>query len=120
MINRALLSEYLSKPLREEVFVIDGFEWRLRQMTEEQGTEYELALQNKKGQIDFSKARRLMISLMLIDENGQRVSDKEEDFKKLPRAIAGELFSKCQELNSYDKGEIEDLVKKSEEAESSE
>ena len=118
MIHKQLLSEYLSKPLREEVVEIDGHQWRLRQMTEDQGTTYELALQDKKGKIDFSKARRLMISLMLIDEEGNRVSENEADIKNLSRAVAAELFSRCQDLNAYGKAEIEDIVKKSEEAES--
>ena len=54
----------------------------------------------------------------LIDEEGNRVSENEADFKNLSRAVAGELFSRCQDLNAYGKAEIEDIVKKSEEAES--
>lgn len=119
MMNLESLNEYLKRPLKETVVKIDGIDWRLRQMTEEDATKYELGLQSKKGEVDFTRARRLMISLMLIDEKGNRVVTDESILKQLPRSVAGVLFEKCQELNFYEEGEIESLVKKSEEVEDS-
>lgn len=116
MVSKEVFANYIKRPLREKTVIVDGLEWRLREMSESQGTEYELSLQDKKGNIDFSKARRMMLSLMLVDENGERLSTNEADFSTLPREVAGTLFEHCQKLNSYETGEISDLVGKSETA----
>lgn len=110
-MNREEFFASLAQPLREKVVCIDGRNYRLREMTEEQGTSYELMLQDKAGKFDFSRARRAMIALMLVDDDGNRIVDDESQLKALPRSIAGVLFDECQQLNRYDAGEVKALVK---------
>ena len=105
----------LAEPLREKVIEIAGRSYRLREMTEEQGTQYELMIQDKAGRFDFSRARRAMIAIMLLDDSGNRMVDDESQLKALPRSVAGILFDECQQLNRYDAGEVKALVKNSDE-----
>lgn len=115
-MNKEEFFQSLSEPLREKVVEIAGRSYRIREMTEEQGTQYELMIQDKAGRFDFSRARRAMIALMLIDDAGNRIVDDESQLKALPRSVAGVLFGECQQLNRYDAGEVKALVKNSDEA----
>jgi hypothetical protein len=102
-------------PVKESVVCVDGRNYRLREMTEDAGTQYELMLQDKAGKFDFSRARRAMIALMLVDDDGNRIVDDESQLKTMPRSLAGVLFEECQKLNRYDPGEVKALVKNSDE-----
>ena len=105
----------LASPLKESVVCVDGRNYRLREMTEDAGTQYALMLQDKAGKFDFSRARRAMIALMLVDDDGNRIVDDESQLKAMPRSLAGVLFEECQKLNRYDPGEVKGLVKNSDE-----
>lgn len=115
-IDSASLAALLTAPLREKVVAIGELKFRLREMTEEQATQYELALQDKTGKYNWARARRAMIALMLVDDNGNRVVTDENQLKSLPRSIAGKLFDECQSLNRYEANEVKDLIKNSDEA----
>jgi hypothetical protein len=115
-IDKESFFSLIAKPLREKVVEVDGNSFRLREMTEEQNTQYELALQDKKGGFDYTKARRTMIALMLVDDAGNRIIDDESQIKQMPRSLAGVLFDECQRLNRYEPGEVKALVKNSDEA----
>jgi|688.fasta_scaffold422314_2 hypothetical protein len=112
-MNRNDFLALLERPLRETVVAIDGSNYRLREMTEEQGTEYELSLQDKKGNVNYATARRALIAMMLIDDDGNRMVTHESELRRLPRSIAGKLFDECQKLNRYETGEVKELVKNS-------
>jgi len=115
-IDWAGLQALLTAPLREKVVVIGDYNFRLREMTEEQSTKYELALQDKSGKYDWARARRAMIAMMLVDDSGNHVVTDESQLKAMPRSIAGRLFDECQSLNRYEANEVKDLIKNSEEA----
>jgi hypothetical protein len=110
-IDAAGLASLLAEPLREKVVAIGDLKFRLREMTEEQSTQYELALQDKSGRYDWARARRAMIAMMLVDDAGNRVVQDESQLKTLPRSIAGRLFDECQSLNRYEPNEVRDLIK---------
>jgi hypothetical protein len=111
MMNKDEFFASLSAPLKESVVCVDGRNYRLREMTEEQGTQYELMIQDKAGRFDFSRARRAMIAIMLLDDSGNRIVDDESQLKAMPRSLAGVLFDECQKLNRYDPGDVKALVK---------
>ena len=113
-MNREEFFSWIAQPLREKVVEIEGRSIRLREMTEEQRTEYELMLQDKKGKADLKKARRAMLAMMIVDNDGNRIVDDESQLRNMPGGIAGELFAACLELNRYEKDEIDDLIKNSE------
>jgi hypothetical protein len=115
-MNRDEFLSMLAEPLRESTVEAAGRKFRLREMSEEDATKYELSIQSKEGKYDFSKARRSMIALMLIDDEGNRMVDDESQLKVMPRSLAGLLFDECQKLNRYEPGEVKDLVKNSDEA----
>lgn len=112
-MNRDQLLAVLDEPLREKVVTVNNRDYRLREMTEEQGTEYELALQSKDGTFDFSKSRRLLISKMLVDDEGGLLVADESELKRMPRSVAGALYQECLDLNRYDAKEVKALVKNS-------
>jgi hypothetical protein len=101
--------------MKVEVFSYNGKEFRLRQMSEEVACEYESALMGGTGW-DYKKTRRAMIALMLVDDNDQLIIDDESQLKSMPKNLAGFLFDKCQELNGYLPGELDELRKNSEPA----
>jgi hypothetical protein len=112
-MNRNDFLALLERPLRETVVTIDENQFRLRGMTEEEGTEYELSLQDKQGNIKYENARRALIAIMLIDDDGNRIVTHESELRRLPRSIAGVLYDECQKLNRYKPGEIKDIEKNS-------
>ena len=115
-MNKDEFFSWISGPLREARHTIDGRQIRLREMSEEQRTQYELMLQDKKGKPDIAKARRAMIAMMLIDEEGNRIVDDESQLKAMPGGLAGLIYEKCLELSRYQAGEVEELIKNSETA----
>lgn len=115
-IDRAALATLLESPLREKVVTIGDLQFRLREMTEDESTRYELALQDKSGRYDWARARRAMIAAMLIDDSGNKLVDDESQLKNMPRSIAGRLFDECQSLNRYEPNEVRDLIKNSDTA----
>jgi hypothetical protein len=112
-LNKDEFLSWIAQPLREKVVEIDGKELRLREMSEAQRADYELMLQDKKGKPDYTKARRAMIAIMLIDSDGNRIVQHESELMSMPGGLAGVLFDECLTLNRYDKKEIEDLIKNS-------
>ncbi len=115
-ISKEEFFEVIAKPLAEKVVTIGGNDYRLREMSEEAGCDYEIALSSG-GKWDIKKARRAMIAVMLVDDQGNRIVDDESQLKSMSRALAGELYDACLKLNSYQEGEVEELIKNSEPAE---
>lgn len=112
-MNRNQLLAMMDEPLREKVVTVNNCDYRIREMTEEQGTQYELELQSKDGQFDFSKSRRLLIAKMLVDDEGELIVESESELKRMPRSVAGALYEECLKLNRYDAKEVKALVKNS-------
>lgn len=105
-----------SRPLRQMDVEIEGHVFHLKEMTENDSATYEVMLQDKKGKIDVSRARRAMIAMCLVDEHGNRIIDDESELRQMPRSMASALYAKCLELNNYDDDEVKSLVKKSDAA----
>lgn len=116
LVDKDSLQSVLEMPLQEKTVEYQGFQYRLREMNEEQGIEYELALQDKKGKFDVKKMRRALISHCWIGSDGERLVTDPERLKTMRRSLSGFLFDECQKLNRYEPGELEGLVKNSEEA----
>jgi hypothetical protein len=95
--------------------IYKGKPFRLRELTEEEGVDYELALQDKKGKFDIARMRRALIAYCLVDDDGNRVFDDPDKLKTMRRSLASFLFQRCQALNNYDENELEGLIKNSEE-----
>jgi hypothetical protein len=113
------LDEVLAMPLGESVIDFEGKQYRLRELNEDEAIKYELELQDKKGKFDVTKMRRTMIAYSWVDADGKRIVDDSNKLKTMRRSLAGYLYEACQKLNRYEPGELEGLVKNSEEAESS-
>jgi hypothetical protein len=96
--------------------VIHGESYRIQSLTELERTQYEIALQGKKG-FAFEKARRLFVCKCLVDADGKRLllDSDEEQLKNVDGGLIGLLYSEAQEHCGYAKDEIEELVKNSEE-----
>jgi hypothetical protein len=115
-VNREQLLALLNQPLREKVVPIDGLEFKLREMNEAQGAEYELCLQTKDGDYDYARSRRELLARMLIDADGNQLVSNADELKPMARHIAGRLYEVASELNRYDSKEIDSLAKKSDAA----
>ena len=120
LIDKDSLADVLSQPVQEVVVEFEGKLFRLRELTEDQAVAYELELQDKKGTFDVKKMRRAMIAHSWIGVDWERLIDDSDKLKNMRRSLAGYLFDECQKLNRYEPGELEGLVKNSEEAGSSE
>jgi hypothetical protein len=119
IVDADSLADVLGMPMQERTVMYEGREYRLREMNEEEGIAYELDLQDKKGKFDIKKMRRTLIAHCWVGPDGKRLVQDAEQLKTLRRSLAGFLFDECQKLNRYDEGELEGLVKNSEEAGSS-
>lgn len=119
IVDKNSLDEVLGMPLQEKVVVCEGREYRLREMNDEQGVEYELELQDKRGKFDVKKMRRTLIAHCWVGPDGERLVTDTDKLKTMRRSLSGFLFDECQKLNRYEAGELEGLVKNSEEAGSS-
>jgi len=118
MIGKAEFEALLAEPLRTKVVIVNEKEFRVREMTESQGADYELALQTN-GKTDMNKARRAMLAIMLIDSEGNRICESGDQLLNLPLSYASPIWDVCLELNRYSEKEIKQLVKNSEGVEGS-
>jgi hypothetical protein len=119
IVDKNSLDSILSQPLQEKVVEFEGNQYRLRELTEDQAVSYELELQDKKGKFDVKKMRRTMIAYSWVGPDGERLVTDSDKLKTMRRSLAGYLYEECQKLNRYEPGELEGLVKNSEEAGSS-
>ena len=115
-MNKAELLAAFDRPLRRMQVEIEGHVFHLKEMTEDDSASYEVMLQDKRGRIDVSKARRSMIVMCLVDEAGNRIFDDESELRKMPRSMASALYAKCLDLNNYNDDEVKALVKNCETA----
>jgi hypothetical protein len=107
-----------SRPLRSTQVMVEGEVFTLRELSEADASEMEVAMQTKDGKFDFARHRMLLVTYSLVDDDGKRIVDNWEQLKAFPRSIIGRLYEACLELSKYDEKEIRDLSKKSGEAES--
>ena len=116
IVDKDSLADVLGLAMQEKTVTYEGREYRLREMNEEQAVTYELDLQDKKGKFDVKKMRRTLIAHSWIGPDGERLITDSDQLKTMRRSLAGYLFDECQKLNRYESGELEGLVKNSEEA----
>ena len=103
-----------ARPLRTTQTTIDGEVFTLRELSEADASEMEIAMQSKDGKFEYARHRMLLVSYSLIDDDGNRIVDDWEQLKPVPRSIVGKLYEACLSLSKYDESEIKDLAKKSE------
>lgn len=89
---------------------------RLRSLNEPERTRYELSLQDKKGKVSIEKARRCLIVLCVVDEEGNQVWNDESELLEMDGGLAGRIYSDVNRLCGFNDKEVEELVKNSEEA----
>lgn len=103
----------LNRPLREKTILVEGLEVKLREMTELENAKYEASRWDENGEFIRTNARRNMIALMAIDDEGKPLVEDAASLKTMPRSIAAVIYSECLKLNEYEPEEQADLVKKS-------
>jgi hypothetical protein len=117
VVSKEEFMSILDAPLDEKVVSIGGKAYRLRELTEEGGIEYEKQLA-KGGKFDPYRARRAMVSLCLVDEAGNRIIDDPDILKKMKLGIINTLHDECLALSRYRKDDVEETVKNLEPAQS--
>lgn len=113
-VSKEQFFQIIAEPLRESRVTINGNEYRLRELNEEEGTKYELALYDAKGNWIGTNTRKALIAKMLIDDEGNTIVDSPDQLSAMPRGLAGALYSECLKLNRYEDKEIKDMIKNSE------
>jgi hypothetical protein len=86
-----------SRPLRTKEVRVGAETFTLRELSDFDASEMEVAMQSGE-KFDFAKHRRLLVSYCL---------------GPIPRPTIGKLYEECLKLSEYDAGEIEALAKKS-------
>ena len=119
LVDKDSIDAVLSMPMNEQTVEFEGRQYRLVELDEGQAVKFELELQDKKGKFDITRHRRTMIAYSWVDSDGNRLVTDPDKLKTMRRSLAGYLYEACQKLNRYDPGELEDLVKNSEAAASS-
>ncbi len=114
-MNKEQFKALLAKPVSIKSVEHDGQIFHIKSMTEKEGVEYELSISDKDGNIDWSKARRCMLSVMLVDEQGNKLVDHPDELSSMPLALAEVLWSECRPFARGNNKEVDELRKKSEE-----
>jgi hypothetical protein len=117
--SKAEFWEIANRPRREGFVSLEGKQFRLVEMTEQDASELEIKLQDKNGKIDWMKHRRLTVAYCLLDAEGNRIVDNPDDLAKLGKTFISKLYDKALQVNDYVASELEELslAKKSGEAE---
>lgn len=114
-MNKEQFKALLAKPVSIKQVEYEGQVFHIKSMTEKEGVEYELSISNKDGEIDWSRARRAMLSTMLVDESGNKLVDDPEELGSMELALAEFLWAECRPFARGKAKEVDDLRKKSEE-----
>lgn len=114
-MNKEQFKALLAKPVSIKQVEYEGQVFHIKSMTEKEGVEYELSISNKDGEIDWSKARRAMLSTMLVDESGNKLVDDPDELGSMELALAEFLWAECRPFARGKAKEVDDLRKKSEE-----
>lgn len=117
-ISKEELESWLAEPRQRKTVSIATREFVIQAMNEDDGASYEIALQVN-GKSDFQRARREMLSIMLVDDSGTRLTKNGDALKAMPLGVANYLWEQCLEMNRYSEKEIKQLVKNSEGVEGS-
>ena len=114
-MNKEQFKALLAKPVPIKSVDYEGTTFHIKSMTEKEGVEYELAISNKDGAIDWSTARRSMLATMLVDEQGNKLVDDPSELGSMDLGLAEFLWSECRPFARGKAKEVDDLRKKSEE-----
>jgi hypothetical protein len=101
-----------SRPLRTKEVRVGAETFTLRELSDFDASEMEVAMQSGE-KFDFAKHRRLLVSYCLVGTDGERIVKDPEVLGPIPRPTIGKLYEECLKLSEYDAGEIEALAKKS-------
>jgi hypothetical protein len=104
------------RELKTDSVTVEGETFSVREMSEADAADLEVKLQDKEGKIDYTRHRRLVVALCLVDEDGNRIVDNPDDLKDCPKKVIGAIYERALELSNYDKTEVKSLAKKSDEA----
>jgi hypothetical protein len=114
-MNKEQFKALLAKPISVKQVEYEGNVFHIKSMNEKEGVEYELAIADKEGNIDWAKARRAMLATMLVDEAGNKLVDSASEIEVMDLALAEFLWSECRPFARGKAKEVDDLRKKSEE-----
>ena len=90
---------------------------RLQSLTEKERSEYEMCALDKQGRptkTGLADARRLLIAMMWVDADVNRLFDSDGDIehiKELPAADASAIFDACLDFSGFADSDVEELVK---------
>lgn len=96
-----------------------GKNFRIRSLTEAEKSDYETLTLTTKGQVNKDKlndARRRLVALCLVDAQGNRIcGDADVDkLKGIDGLITSHIYDECRVHCGFEDGDIEKLVKNSE------
>jgi hypothetical protein len=114
-MNKEQFKALLAKPVSTKQVEFEGVAFHIKSMTEKEGVEYELSITDKDGNVDWSKARRAMLAIMLVDEEGNKIVDDVSEIESMDLAMAEFLWSECRQFARGRTKEVDELRKKSEE-----
>lgn len=115
VVSKEEFFSLIKKPREERIVCIDGMKFRIRELTELLGIEYEKDLA-KHGKYDIYRSRRAMVAMCVIDSDGNQIVTNSDDLMESPLGLINRLHDECLDLNRYQKDEVEEAIKNSEPA----
>lgn len=116
MSNKQAFLSIANRPLKTDSITIEGYTFKIRELSEGDAAKMEIEMQDGKGKFDYTRHRRLMVAYSLIDEAGNRLIDNPDELSGCAKTIISAVYERCLALSDYDPKEVESLVKKSGEA----
>jgi hypothetical protein len=106
---------------RYKTVEIGGLSFRIRNLSEQEKSDYEASVLNSDAKYSLGqirRQRRRLIALCLVDDAGDQLlrPDDAESLKGIDGAMTSRLFDACREHCGFEDGDLEDLVKNSEAA----
>ena len=112
-MNKEEFKALLSKPCEVVKVEYEGLVFHLKKMTEKQGIDYDLSIQDKEGNFLYEKARRTMLAMVLVDESGNPLVDKESELESMDVDLAEYLFDEARQMRKRRNREVSAELKKS-------
>lgn len=103
---------------RYDTVHVGGFEFRIRNLSEDEKSEFEASVLNSKGDYSLAKVkrqRRRLIVLCLVDDAGDQLLRPGDELHLGPidGAVTHQLYDACRKHCGFEEGDLEELVKNS-------
>lgn len=109
-LTRDALKQYKYKSKRVEL--PDGYFAYVREITAPEKYEIDANCEKGDGSLDVAKIKRMLTLYAVVDENGNKVFDKPEDFELLPCTFYERLVEQALEVNRMQDADEEEGGKK--------